>query len=230
MSKASFPNIGFLNHLRHCVLILDSEKKVCYANESAAHLLEIDRNDYASFTLNDKISFVDQNNPNTPDQNVLINLPDKAQLFSAIKIQHNNTPYWLLEQLDSKTVDQEKLMAKNLRESEARFRAIVEQSSEGLILFDELGKITLWNKGEEAITGYKAEEMIGQYIWDVMFMLGTKASKQKSPHGATTIRKRIINLLEQKNNRWIHEQKEHLLSKKNGTERVVQTTLFPVFF
>ncbi len=228
MSKLSFPNIGFLDHLRHCVLILDSEQKVCYANKSAAHLLEIDRNDYASFTFYDQISFVDQNNPNTPDQNVLINLPDKSQLFSAVKVQYDNANYWLLEQLDSKTADQEKVMAKNLRESEARFRAIVEQSSEGLILFDELGKITLWNKGEEAITGYKAEEMIGQYIWDVMFMLGTKESRQKSPHGAATIRKRIINLLEQKDNRWIHEQKEHILSKKNGAERVIQTTLFPV--
>ncbi|MDY0077150.1 MAG: PAS domain S-box protein [Bacteroidales bacterium] len=116
----------------------------------------------------------------------------------------------------------------DLRESEARFRAVVEQSDEGIILFDEQGKISLWNKGEEKITGYKASEMIGKYIWDVMHMLGPKHLREESPEGANILRKRIINLLEQKDKAWIHKRGEREIETKTGAKRILQTLLFPV--
>lgn len=116
----------------------------------------------------------------------------------------------------------------DLRESEARFRAVVEQSDEGIILFDEQGRITVWNKGEENITGYKAEEMIGKYIWDVMFLLGTKTFKTTSHDGTETIRKRVLRLLARKSHRWVHQRHLRTIETKSGETRVLQTLLFPV--
>lgn len=116
----------------------------------------------------------------------------------------------------------------DLRESEARFRAVVEQSDEGIILFDEQGKISLWNTGEEKITGYKASEMIGKYIWDVMYIIGPEFLKSESPDGAQIIRERIINMLEQKDQEWIHKRGERIIETKAGEKRVLQTLLFPV--
>ncbi|MDA3941954.1 MAG: PAS domain S-box protein [Bacteroidetes bacterium] len=116
----------------------------------------------------------------------------------------------------------------HLRESEARFRAVVEQSDEGIIMFDEAGRITLWNKGEENMTGYAAEEVMGKYIWDVMHMIGPDSIRKASPSGAQTIRKRILNLLARKDQRWVHERNEREIQTKNGEIRTLQTLLFPV--
>jgi len=116
----------------------------------------------------------------------------------------------------------------DLRESEARFRAVVEQSDEGIILFDELGKITLWNTGEEKITGYHSTETIGKYVWDVMYLMGPQFLKSKSPDGAKILRERITNMLEQKDQEWIHKRGERIIETKTGERRVLQTLMFPV--
>ena len=116
----------------------------------------------------------------------------------------------------------------DLRESEARFRAVVEQSDEGIILFDEHGKISLWNAGEEKITGYKASEMIGQYIWDVMYKVGPEYLKSEAPDGAQIIRERIMNMLKQEDHQWIHKRGVREIETKTGEKRVLQTLLFPV--
>jgi PAS domain S-box-containing protein len=51
----------------------------------------------------------------------------------------------------------------DLKESEERFRLLVEGVSDyGIIRLDTNGLVVSWNAGAERITGYKAEEIIGQ--------------------------------------------------------------------
>ncbi len=45
---------------------------------------------------------------------------------------------------------------------EAMYRAIVEGSSDGIIVGDREGKIVFWNGGAEAIFGYAASEVLGK--------------------------------------------------------------------
>jgi PAS domain S-box-containing protein len=54
-----------------------------------------------------------------------------------------------------------------LRQSETKFRSIVEQLTEGFSLLDEEGRILEWNRAQENITGLKRDEVSGQYFWDV---------------------------------------------------------------
>ena len=53
------------------------------------------------------------------------------------------------------------------RESERKFRSIVEQSSDGILMIDGMGRIMVWNRGMGEIMGRKADEMLGRLVWEV---------------------------------------------------------------
>jgi PAS domain S-box-containing protein len=59
-------------------------------------------------------------------------------------------------------ITERKLSEENLRESEERYRTVIESVSEGIILQDVYGRIVTWNPSAERIFGITAEEIIGQ--------------------------------------------------------------------
>ncbi len=58
-----------------------------------------------------------------------------------------------------------------LRENEIKFRTLIENLSEGILLFDEKGIVIEWNASQEAITDLSREDVIGKSVWDVQFQL-----------------------------------------------------------
>ncbi len=64
-------------------------------------------------------------------------------------------------------VTDDKILLRSLTENEERFRSIAEQANDGIVMTDESGNITVWNKAYEAITETAAEEVIGKPLWDV---------------------------------------------------------------
>jgi len=58
-----------------------------------------------------------------------------------------------------------------LRESESRFRGIVDHSLDGIVLVDGEGIVILWNPAQESITGIPATEAIGKHLGDTQFRL-----------------------------------------------------------
>jgi PAS domain S-box-containing protein len=58
-----------------------------------------------------------------------------------------------------------------LQESEEMFRTFVSHSSDGIRMADENGKIFFVNEAHEKITGYHEKEVIGQYIWDLAYLM-----------------------------------------------------------
>ncbi|HEY9124799.1 MAG TPA: PAS domain S-box protein [Bacteroidales bacterium] len=53
-----------------------------------------------------------------------------------------------------------------LEESENKFRSFIEQSTEGIVLIDEQGRIVDWNKGMQSIFRIAKEDVINTYIWE----------------------------------------------------------------
>ncbi len=55
-----------------------------------------------------------------------------------------------------------------LQESEARFRALIENSSEMIVLSNNEGKLTYLSPSFERITGYKIEESVGRHVTEFL--------------------------------------------------------------
>jgi PAS domain S-box-containing protein len=64
--------------------------------------------------------------------------------------------------------DQKELEAK-LRESENKYRNIVETSVEGIWIFNSVSETTYVNEKMAEMLGYNPEEMIGRFIWDFTY-------------------------------------------------------------
>ncbi len=63
-------------------------------------------------------------------------------------------------------ITERKKAEQKLRESEEKYRNIVETANEGIVLLDREGIITYLNKKMANMIGYSPEEMIGRYAWD----------------------------------------------------------------
>jgi PAS domain S-box-containing protein len=61
-----------------------------------------------------------------------------------------------------------KQMEETLRESEMRFRSVVQSAIDAIILADSDGNIISWNKGAQTIFGYEEEEVLGKPLTILM--------------------------------------------------------------
>lgn len=66
-----------------------------------------------------------------------------------------------------------------LRESENKFRNVIEHASDAIALNDSQGNIIEWNPSMEAITGLKRSEVLGQSAAEVTFRLMPKKIKSE---------------------------------------------------
>jgi len=61
-------------------------------------------------------------------------------------------------------ITEKKRAEEKLREGEKKLKAIVESAKDGIIMLNENGEVTFWNKAAEEIFGYKSEEIIGKNL------------------------------------------------------------------
>ena len=76
-------------------------------------------------------------------------------------------------------ISSKKMIERAIVESEEKFRRIIEQTINGIILIDKNGVIVEYNHAQETITGYKRETIIGKYAWDFQTMI-TPVEKHNS--------------------------------------------------
>ena len=108
---------------------------------------------------------------------------------------------------------------------DSKYKALIEQSLDGIVLTDEQGNIEVWNKSMVTITRVQQSDAIGRPLWEIQSRLIPE--EQKTPELLEQIRNGLKFILESKIE-WPGESMEHLIVCSDGTRKVVQHSSFVV--
>ncbi|MCP4540973.1 MAG: PAS domain S-box protein [Chloroflexi bacterium] len=114
-----------------------------------------------------------------------------------------------------------------LRESEEKFRSVIEQANDGIVLMDEKGTIIEWNYGQERITGIKREKAMGQSLSNVMLEFERERGRQ-IVQVSKQVRNSISKFLTTGQASWMNQLQEWEIERTDGKRRFVQTLPFPI--
>lgn len=123
-------------------------------------------------------------------------------------------------------ISESKRIEEELRESEEKFRSIVEQSGDGIVLIDNDGVIVGWNSAQERITGLPREKAVGRKVWDVQYLLALP--EKRTPEAYEGYRRVILDSLEEGYDSWFGETSDSELLSPEGERRIVQAVSFPI--
>ncbi len=70
---------------------------------------------------------------------------------------------------------------KELRQSVQKYRELVDQTADGVVLADENGVIIEWNRAQEELTGLSRDRVIGRAVWDVQHEVALPEDRAKIP-------------------------------------------------
>jgi PAS domain S-box-containing protein len=123
-------------------------------------------------------------------------------------------------------ITERKRAEETLRESEEKFRSVIEQSEDGICITDEEGYTIVWNRSLEQITGLKTEEMVGRTIWDAQFQMNP--ADQKTPEAYERLKTALHEFLETGRATWAGQLLEREYVQPDGTRLFVQGVTFPI--
>lgn len=107
-----------------------------------------------------------------------------------------------------------------LAESEEKFRTLIEQSSEAIILSDENGTVIEYNMAAEELSGITAADALGKQVWDLIHRL----SSEDRPAAETRFRTMVA-----LGTAMPREQRvEGVLRRPDGTVRYFRQNIFPI--
>lgn len=114
-----------------------------------------------------------------------------------------------------------------LQESEQRFRSVIEQSTDGIILTDEQGMIIEWNHGMEQLTGLKRQNVLGLPTWQIQ--------QQLLAPGANRIPFEFEQLAEEWQKfyatgeaPWLNKVVDRRFHREDGRLRTIEMLSFPI--
>ena len=82
----------------------------------------------------------------------------------AIATQHEGLPAVMVVFRD---IDERKRNEADLKEREETFRSLVSESSDGIVITDEEGRVIVWNDALTGITGIPVDEAVGSLFSDI---------------------------------------------------------------
>lgn len=126
----------------------------------------------------------------------------------------------------ARDITEEKQAEEALRASEAKFRSIIEQSSDGIALLDEQGLFVEWNAGMERMTGLARAALIGQPAWDILYRLvpGDRQTPALLERYSASVRSATATGTAP----WFNQLQEQELQNPDGTRWYAQQLSFPI--
>jgi len=108
----------------------------------------------------------------------------------------------------------------------SKYKALIEQSRDGIVLSNEQGNIEVWNKSMVTITGIQQSDAIGRPVWEVQSRLIPE--EQKTPELLEQLHQNSLKMLLKSNIKWVGGLREQLLVCADGTRKVVHHSSFAV--
>ncbi|MCX6080495.1 MAG: PAS domain S-box protein [Chloroflexi bacterium] len=132
-------------------------------------------------------------------------------------------PYAVVSTLTDKT--QSKQIETALRESEQKYHQFFEQSSDGIAMSDETGRVLEWNSALEQITGFRRDQVIGRNFIEIQ-------SRLMTPKASAQVLERQENMfrlaLQTGSAPFLNTILEVSFQSANGETRFVNQMVFPV--
>ncbi|MCX6080463.1 MAG: PAS domain S-box protein [Chloroflexi bacterium] len=114
----------------------------------------------------------------------------------------------------------------DLRESEDKFRQLVEQSPNGVLMLDQQGNIVGWNAAQEKIYGLTKTEVLGRPGWEIQLMFMPKALQ--TPEVQAQLQDLIMKILKTGQSQRLNQVYEGEIYRPDGTQAWVETNAFVV--
>lgn len=113
-----------------------------------------------------------------------------------------------------------------VRESEEKFRKIIEQSHDGITIINDTGAIVEFNAAMERISGVPATDAIGKKIWDFQHKLYSKLSPNKI--SLAQLKKKHKHMFKTGKGPWPENVVEREIVRTDGTYVYLQSIAFPI--
>jgi len=123
-------------------------------------------------------------------------------------------------------ITQRKRTEDALQANEEKFRSIIEQSADGVVVTDETGMVIEWNQGQEQITGLRPGEVIGRPVWDVLYQ--TLPHEQRTPAMYEWLKANTLEAIKTGQVAWFNQLVETEIERPDGERRNVQGIMFPI--
>jgi PAS domain S-box-containing protein len=141
----------------------------------------------------------------------------------AIAMQHEGRPAVMVV---FRNIDERKRAEAELKESEETFRSLVSESSDGIVITDEEGKVIAWNDALTGITGIPGDEAVGSLFSDIA--LSEIIPEHRGPEQVARIRSIIDTAFATGQSTFFSGLMDAEIVRRDGEHRYIQQTGFPI--
>lgn len=126
---------------------------------------------------------------------------------------------------DLKTENDARLRSEQaMRDSELKFRSIVEKSVDAIVLADHNGLVTEWNPGAETLTGIVRAQALSKPLWDLQFNLAAPDEKQET--SLEQVKTQILGFIKLGDKAHNNDIYSYAIIRPDGSQRFIESVMF----
>ncbi|MFZ5882011.1 MAG: PAS domain S-box protein [Chloroflexota bacterium] len=108
--------------------------------------------------------------------------------------------------------------------SEEKFRSLVEQSPDGIIIVDEGGLVVEWNRGQERLSGIERSSALGHPIWEVQYQM--QPDELRTAEFIERIKQYTLGALRHGQGRRFNQPWEAVIQLPDNSRRIIEVVMY----